>query len=143
MKEPTHSLPLQLLTIGILGAIAVAFGALGAHALKGQLQTGLVTPDLLNGFDTGVKYHMYHTLAMLAVILLKTKYTHKFLNWAYYLFFWGIIFFSGSLYLLCTRHIFGAEWLSFLGPITPIGGLFFVGGWLFMAFSCFNKKSAS
>lgn len=132
-------IPKQLLTIGFLGAIAVALGALGAHALKGQLQTGLITPDLLNGFDTAVKYQMYHTLAMLAVVLLKTKYDSKFLSWAYTLFFWGIILFSGSLYFLCTRNLYGADWLKFLGPITPIGGLLFVGGWLSLAFSAIKK----
>ena len=73
LKETTE-IPKQLITIGILGAIAVSLGALGAHALKGKLQTGLITPDQLNGFDTGVKYQMYHTLAMLVIILIKTKY---------------------------------------------------------------------
>ena len=132
-------IPKQLITIGILGAVAVALGALGAHALKGKLETGLITPDQLNGFDTAVKYQMYHALAMLALVLLKTKYDSKFLNWAYNMFFLGIIFFSGSLYFLCTRNLYGADWLKFLGPITPIGGLFFVAGWLFLAFAAIQK----
>jgi uncharacterized membrane protein YgdD (TMEM256/DUF423 family) len=82
-------IPKQLITIVFLGAIAVALGALGAHALKGQLQTGLITPDLLNGFDTAVKYQIYHTLAMLAVVLLRLNYDSKYLMWAYNLFFLG------------------------------------------------------
>lgn len=139
MKPETKVIPKQLITIGFLGAIAVALGALGAHALKGKLETGLITPDLLNGFDTGVKYHMYHTFAMLAVVLLKLKFDSKFLNWAYHLFFWGIILFSGSLYFLCTRNLYGADWLKFLGPITPLGGLLFVAGWLCLAFSAIKK----
>ncbi len=134
-----NNLPKQLITIGFLGAVAVALGALGAHALKGKLETGLITPDLLNGFDTGVKYHMYHTFAMLAVVLLKLKFDSKFLTWAYHLFFWGIILFSGSLYFLCTRNLYGADWLKFLGPITPIGGLLFVAGWLCLALSAIKK----
>jgi len=138
MKQETV-IPKQLITIGLLGAIAVALGALGAHALKGKLETGLITPDLLNGFDTGVKYHMYHTFAMLAVVLLKLKFDNKFLTWAYYLFFWGIILFSGSLYFLCTRNLYGADWLKFLGPVTPIGGLLFVGGWLCLTISAIKK----
>lgn len=139
MKQET-GLPKQLITIGILGAIAVALGALGAHALKGKLETGLITPDLLNGFDTGVKYHIYHTIAMLAVVILKTKYDSKFLNWAYNLFFFGIILFSGSLYFLCTRNLYGADWLKFLGPVTPIGGLLFVAGWLCLTISAIKKN---
>lgn len=127
--------------IGLLGAIAVALGALGAHFLKSKLPTGLITPDQLNGFDTAVKYQMYHTLAMLALVLLSKNTSHKFINWAYNCFLIGIIMFSGSLYFLCTRNLFGAEWLKVLGPITPIGGLFFIAGWIFLALVGFNKES--
>lgn len=132
--------PKQLLTIGISGAVAVAFGAMGAHALKNQLPGGLITVDQLNGFDTAVKYQMYHTLAMLAVVLLKKSYSGKFLNLAYTLFLWGIILFSGSLYFLCTRHLIGFDGLRVLGPVTPIGGLCFVAGWLALAVSVFKKR---
>jgi len=123
----------KLTLIGILGAIAVALGALGAHFLKSKLDTGLITPDQLNGFDTAVKYQMYHTLAMLALVLLSKNMSHKFINWAFNCFLIGIVMFSGSLYFLCTRNLFGAEWLKALGPITPIGGLFFIAGWIFLA----------
>lgn len=138
MEHTAH--PKQLLTIGISGAIAVALGALGAHALKNQLPGGLITVDQLNGFDTAVKYQMYHTLAMLAVVLLKKSYSGKFLSLAYTLFLWGIILFSGSLYLLCTRNLIGLEGLRVLGPVTPIGGLCFVAGWLALAVSVFKKR---
>lgn len=131
----------KLTMIGLLGAIAVALGALGAHFLKSKLPTGLITPDQLNGFDTAVKYQMYHTLAMLALVLLSKNTSHKFINWAYNCFLIGIIMFSGSLYFLCTRNLFGAEWLKVLGPITPIGGLFFIAGWIFLALVGFNKES--
>ncbi|MBL7932369.1 MAG: DUF423 domain-containing protein [Bacteroidia bacterium] len=131
--------PKQLTTIGILGAIAVALGALGAHALKNQLPGGLITVDQLNGFDTGVKYQMYHTLAMLLVVILRNTYPNKFFNLAYTLFLWGIILFSGSLYFLCTRGLTGMEWLRVLGPVTPIGGLCFVAGWLCMIVPVFKK----
>src|SRR5687768_17388327 len=134
------SLPRQFITIGILGAIAVALGALGAHALKNQLPSGLITVDQLNGFDTGVKYQMYHTLAMLLIVLLKNTYNSRFLNLAYHLFFWGIILFSGSLYFLCTRHLTGMDWLKFLGPVTPLGGICFVAGWLCLCVSAIKKS---
>jgi uncharacterized membrane protein YgdD (TMEM256/DUF423 family) len=131
----------NLTLIGVLGAIAVALGALGAHFLKSKLDTGLITPDQLNGFDTAVKYQMYHTLAMLALVLLSKNMSHKFINWAFNCFLIGIAMFSGSLYFLCTRNLFGAEWLKALGPITPIGGLFFIAGWIFLALVGLNKES--
>ncbi len=131
---------IKLIVTGVLGAKAVALGALGAHYLKGKLSTGLITPDQLNGFDTAVKYQMYHVLAMLALILLSKHITHKFINWAYWCFFTGIILFSGSLYFLCTRNLFDAEGLRILGPITPLGGLFFVAGWILVALLGFRKR---
>lgn len=127
--------------VGILGAKAVALGALGAHALKNQIPSGLMTEDLVNGFDTGVKYQMYHTLAMFMILLLNKDNANKFLRYSYNLFFAGIVFFSGSLYFLCTRHLLGAEWLKFLGPITPIGGILFVLGWIFLFYAAFKSKS--
>ncbi len=130
----------QLALTGFLGAVAVALGALGAHALKNQLPGGLITPDQLNGFDTGVKYHMYHTIGMLLILLLQNHYNSRFFRWAFLFFFWGILLFSGSLYLLCTRHLMGAPWLSFLGPVTPIGGLLFVAGWLSLCIPLFKKR---
>ncbi len=120
----------KLITIGLLGAIAVSLGALGAHFLKSKLETGLITTDQLTGFDTGVKYQMYHVIGMLLLVILNKMFPNKFFSWAYALFFWGIILFSGSLYFLCTRHLLGADWLKFLGPITPLGGICFVLGWL-------------
>jgi uncharacterized membrane protein YgdD (TMEM256/DUF423 family) len=125
----------KLITIGLLGAIAVSLGALGAHFLKSKLETGLITIDLLNGFDTAVKYQMYHVLGMLLLVVLNNQQSNKIFGWAYALFFWGIILFSGSLYFLCTRHLLGAEWLKFLGPVTPLGGICFVLGWLCLCFA--------
>jgi uncharacterized membrane protein YgdD (TMEM256/DUF423 family) len=131
----------KLLTIGILGAVAVSLGALGAHFLKSKLDTGLITPDQLIGFDTAVKYQMYHLLAMLALVLLAKHNNHKFISWAYNCFLTGIIMFSGSLYFLCTRNLLGADWLKVLGPVTPIGGLFFVAGWIFLALVGLKKET--
>lgn len=130
----------QIITVGILGAIAVSLGALGAHALKNQLPSGLITVDQLNGFDTAVRYQMYHVLAMLAVIILQKENSNKLLRLANTFFLLGIILFSGSLYFLCTRNLLGADWLKFLGPVTPLGGLFFVGGWILLATSAIKKS---
>ena len=131
--------PKQLLLIGISGAISVSLGALGAHALKNKLQTGLISADQLIGFDTAVKYQIYHTIAMLGVVILKLNFSNKFLNWSYNLFFYGIILFSGSLYFLCTRNLLGADWLKLLGPVTPIGGILFVLGWICLSISVIKK----
>jgi uncharacterized membrane protein YgdD (TMEM256/DUF423 family) len=130
----------QLAVTGILGAVAVALGALGAHALKNQLPGGRITPDQLNGFDTAVRYHMYHTLAMLLMVILQNHISSNFFRYAYRFFLWGIILFSGSLYLLCTRGLLGMEFLRFLGPVTPVGGLLFVAGWLCVCVPAFNKR---
>lgn len=131
----------QLVTIGILGAIAVALGALGAHFLKSKMALGLITADQLNGFDTGVKYHMYHVLGMLLVVILNSHQPPKrYLKYAYTFFLLGILLFSGSLYFLTTRQLLGADWLRFLGPVTPIGGIAFVAGWIFISLSAVEKK---
>ncbi|MCC6369599.1 MAG: DUF423 domain-containing protein [Bacteroidia bacterium] len=127
-------------TIGILGATAVALGALGAHALKNQLPTGLITQDQLNGFDTAARYQMYHALAMALVLMLNKDNAMKILHWAYRFLLIGIFLFSGSLYFLCTRNLLGADWLKFLGPVTPLGGLFFMAGWLCLAFAALKKS---
>ncbi len=140
MKTQTNYLPKAFLLIGVLGALAVALGALGAHFLKAQLKTGLISVDLLEGFDKGVRYHFYHLLAMVFILILQQTYPNRFLKWAYWCFFWGIVLFSGSLYFLCTRHVLGLEFLKVLGPVTPIGGLFFIAGWVFLSCSALLLK---
>lgn len=131
-----------LFIVGILGATAVILGAFAAHFLKGKVNEGLMTPDQLEGFEKGVKYQMYHSLALLMLTLLREKISNFKL--IYLLFVSGIIFFSGSLYFLCTRNIMGAEWLRFLGPVTPLGGLCFIAAWLILAISGLknNKTTA-
>lgn len=126
--------------IALFGASAVALGALGAHALKNKLSTGLITEEQLNGFDTGVKYQMYHTLAMLMILIINKNNEQKWLTYAYRFFLAGILLFSGSLYFLTTRNLWGAEWLKILGPVTPIGGLLFMAGWLMLIPAALNSK---
>jgi uncharacterized membrane protein YgdD (TMEM256/DUF423 family) len=108
----------------ISGAVGVMLGAFGAHALKSKL-----TPDLLNTFETGVRYQMYHAFALFAVAFaISRNGTSDLLDAAGLLFISGTILFSGSLYLLAaTRY-------KRLGAITPFGGLAFVAGWLLLAF---------
>lgn len=111
----------------ISGALAVMLGAFGAHSLK-----ALLTPEQLQVFETGVRYQFYHTLAILFTGLFATQYPSKALNIAGTSFLAGIICFSGSLYLLSIRSLIGLENLTILGPVTPIGGLLFIIGWIYL-----------
>lgn len=128
------------ITIGISGALAVALGALGAHYLKNKMQLGLISSDAFAGFETAVKYHLFHTLAMLMVLIMLKDNNSKPLSRAYTFFFWGIVLFSGSLYLLCTRQLLHADWLKVLGPVTPIGGVLMILGWLSLAWAGIKKS---
>lgn len=118
----------------VAAAIAVLLGAFGAHALKEKL-----APDQLQVFETGVRYQFYHAFALIVVGLLAEKFSSPLLNYSGWLFFLGIIFFSGSLYLLSTRNLLGIENWKFLGPITPLGGLCFIVGWLLVVISVMKK----
>jgi len=107
-------------------ALAVALGALGAHLLQQWLP-----PEKINTFEIGVRYQFYHALALMIVALLKNKLNQKMLSIAGWLFVLGILFFSFSLYLLACSSILGLDdFRSILGPMTPIGGVFFILGWL-------------
>ena len=111
----------------ISALLAVALGAFAAHALKARLG-----PDMLNTFEVGVRYHMYHSLALLAVAWAATRWPASSPYVAGWFFLCGILIFSGSLYLL---SITGLRWL---GAITPIGGVAFLLGWLFLAWAAWR-----
>lgn len=113
-------------TFALAGAIsafiAVAAGAFGAHALRAR-----ITADLLAVFETGVRYQMYHALALFAVAWASNHWAGSPVRVAGWLFIGGTVLFSGSLYLLSLT---GARWL---GAITPFGGLMFLTGWAALA----------
>ena len=113
-----------LLALGaVSGAISVMLGAFGAHALKARLSV-----DALSAFQTAVQYQMVHSLAVVAVGLWLARHPEDTLSrYAALAFCFGILFFSGSLYGLTLG---GPRWL---GPVTPIGGMLFVAGWLLFA----------
>ena len=113
-----------LLAGAVAGLIAVGFGAFGAHGLRGRL-----TPEMLSVFETGVRYHMYHALALLLTAALMPRIQGKAIVAAGWLFVAGIVLFSGSLYLLAVTGI------TVLGAITPIGGVAFLAGWALLAFA--------
>jgi uncharacterized membrane protein YgdD (TMEM256/DUF423 family) len=74
------------------------------------------------------------------VVLINTEGQYKLLKWANRCFLIGIVLFSGSLYFLTTRHLLGMEGLKVLGPVTPLGGLFFIAGWLLLAVQALKKR---
>lgn len=110
----------------IFGLLAVAFGAFGAHGLK-----NLVSADAISTWETATRYQFYHAVVLLVISLLMFHCEHKFLKIASTFFVLGIILFSGSLYLLSLRSIIPVE-LIWLGPVTPLGGLCFMLGWIFL-----------
>jgi len=105
----------------ILMFLAVAFGAFGAHGLRGRL-----TPEMLAIFETGIRYHVYHALGIFAVAWIADKNPTSLANAAGWAFVVGIVVFSGSLYVLSVS---GIRWL---GAITPLGGTAFLVGWILL-----------
>jgi uncharacterized membrane protein YgdD (TMEM256/DUF423 family) len=115
----------------VLGAVsafvAVALGAFAAHGLRARLGA-----DLLATFEVGVRYQMFHALALLAVAWAHARWPGAFVVAAGWLFVAGTLLFSGSLYVLALS---GVRWL---GAITPLGGLAFLAGWLCLAWAAWK-----
>lgn len=105
----------------VFGLLAVIFGAFGAHALKKKF-----TADQQQSFEVGVRYQMYHAIVLLIIGL-----QGGFSATTTWLFVSGICLFSFSIYGLCLTSAFGRKW-RFLGPVTPLGGLLLVAGWLML-----------
>lgn len=120
-------------TGAILGMIAIILGAFGAHALKKVL-----TIDEQSTFETGVKYQMYHAL-FLMFIGLTTRLPEKAKNTIYLLVVFGVILFSGSIYLLATNSLYTFNF-KVIGFITPIGGLLLILAWANLAFNLLKKN---
>ena len=111
-----------------LAAIAVAFGALGAHALK-----EILTSEQIASFQTGVRYQLFHSISILTLALNTEKFNSK-ISTCLKTMTIGILCFSFSIYLLNIQYIIGFS-LSFLGPITPIGGALLIYSWIILIFS--------
>jgi uncharacterized membrane protein YgdD (TMEM256/DUF423 family) len=122
-----------MLTALILGILSIVLGAFGAHGLKKFL-----TIDQLNSFETGVRYQMYHALFLLFVA--QTSFiTDKQKMIVFLLTLFGILLFSGSIYLLSTSIITNTK-AKFLGPITPLGGLLLISSWFYLFYCIIAKK---
>ncbi|NOQ15468.1 MAG: DUF423 domain-containing protein [Methyloprofundus sp.] len=125
--------PLFLLLSATCALLAVAMGAFGAHGLK-----AILSPEMLTVYKTAVTYQMWHALGLSIVALLRAQNPEvKLLTYAGWLMFAGIILFSGSLYLLSLSG------LSWLGMITPLGGICFLGAWLLIIIFAYQKHQAS
>jgi uncharacterized membrane protein YgdD (TMEM256/DUF423 family) len=118
-------------TGALLAALAVLAGAFGAHALKGAL-----TPVALAAFETAVRYQFFHALALLVIAGLLERPRHGAVTGAAWTLLLGILFFSGSLYLLTLTP------MRWPGPFTPVGGLFFLIGWLTLAWGLWRRRAA-
>jgi uncharacterized membrane protein YgdD (TMEM256/DUF423 family) len=110
----------------LLGGVGVALGAFAAHGLRGRL-----SPEMLAVFETGVRYHMYHALAILVTAVLMSRIEGRAIVIAGWSFGVGILIFSGSLYALALSGV------TILGAITPIGGVAFLVGWISLAIAAF------
>jgi len=113
----------------LFGFLGVAAGAFGAHALRSKLP-----PDMLTVFEVGIRYQMYHALALLAVAWAATQFHQGLAHTSGWLFVIGTIIFSGSLYLLTFTGV--KTW----GAVTPIGGVLLLAGWITLALSGFMRS---
>lgn len=130
-----HTLQKSMFQSGcIFAGTAVILGAFGAHALKDSLtQTDLAT------FETGVKYQFFHAFGILLISLSLRKLNEHTARRAWYLFMYGTVIFSTSLYLIAVRSMIGLpETFKAIGAITPIGGLCFISGWAYLAYDGFK-----
>jgi uncharacterized membrane protein YgdD (TMEM256/DUF423 family) len=116
-----------VITGAILCVIGIVLGAFGAHALK-----SLISVERLQSFETGVRYQMYAGFAFL-ILGINTDRFQFSLKWIVRLLLIGIILFSGSIYGLALQEVFSVS-LKFLGPITPLGGLLQIIGWLLLLY---------
>lgn len=121
--------PLALLFSGIFGALGILFGAFGAHILKNKM-----SPELLQSFETGVKYQMYHAISLLVLAFIPLSIIS---SWPVKLIITGVILFSFSIYGLTLSAAFYKK-MKFLGPITPLGGLCLAGAWVMVIYTYFN-----
>lgn len=115
------------------GVTSIILGAFGAHALKNYL-----TPEQLVSFETGVRYQMYHALFLL-FLSRNHSVTQKTKKTVFYLISVGVILFSFSIFLLTTKNVTSIDF-KFLGPITPIGGLLLISGWMILFISYLKSK---
>ncbi|MCX2486478.1 DUF423 domain-containing protein [Pedobacter sp. MR2016-24] len=123
-----------ILTASLFGCIAVIFGAFGAHSLKNVLSA-----DAMAIWTKGIEYQFYHTFALLFLSTF-ARFRTKLVDFSFYCFSIGTLLFSGSLYLLATRDILHLSFVNIIGPVTPLGGLLLVGGWILLFLAALKNR---
>ena len=124
-----------LKTATILGALSIGLGAFAAHSLRQYL-----SDYALNVFETAVRYQFYHVFALLFTAIIFKEFNNKFVKWAGISFITGIILFCGSLYGITIANAMLLPRYTWLGAITPVGGLSFILGWIFLFVGCLKKS---
>ena len=122
-----------VLTAAVFGVMAVILGAFGAHSLRESISV-----NALATWTKGVEYQFYHVFALL--FLSNFSEQTRLTKLAHVFFSLGIVLFSGSLFILATREIHHLPLASYIGPVTPIGGLFFILGWMMLFLTAAKKK---
>lgn len=123
-----------ILTASFFGGIAVILGAFGAHGLK-----NILAADAMAIWTKGIEYQFYHTFALLFLSTF-ARFRTKLVDFSFYCFALGTLLFSGSLYLLATREILQLNFVSFIGPVTPLGGLLLVAGWVLLFLAALKNR---
>jgi len=134
MLDKSHISPKVFVWAGsLVTGLAVILGALGAHWLREHI-------SLLNmqSFETAIRYQLIHGLAILILGALPKPFHGMMLKFVFHFFWIGVLLFSGSIYLLTTRDLTMLP-LSWLGPVTPIGGLFMITGWVLLFVSSIKR----
>ena len=124
-----------ILVAAFFGALAVILGAFGAHGLEGK-----ISEQHIETWKTANQYHFYHTLALLFLSTFSRAKSAS-IRVSFIAFIIGLLFFSGSLYLLSVREITGFGNPAILGPITPLGGVAFIVGWAALFVAALKNKS--
>jgi uncharacterized membrane protein YgdD (TMEM256/DUF423 family) len=123
-----------IITASLFGILAVILGAFGSHGLKDR-----VGPDELKTWETAVNYQFYHVFALLFLSTF-SRFRSHLINISSWCFTFGIILFSGFLYILAAKNILNITQTSFIGPVTPLGGLLFIIGWICLLLATIKNK---
>lgn len=124
-----------ILMASFFGLLAVILGAFGAHGLEGK-----ISDKQLETWETANQYHFYHTLALLFLSTFSRAKSQS-IKVSFIFFSIGIVLFSGSLYLLSVRNLLGIENIAVIGPITPLGGVCFIIGWVALFIAAIKHRA--
>jgi uncharacterized membrane protein YgdD (TMEM256/DUF423 family) len=123
-----------IITASLLGMLAVVLGAFGAHGVKPKISL-----EEMQTWQTAVDYHFYHVFALLFLSTF-SRVRSRLINISYWFFTVGIVLFSGSLYILAAKSLLDLTQISFIGPITPVGGLCFIIGWTALLLAAIRNR---